>query len=65
MLALRKTLAQPGGLSVDDIEPPAAPGPGQVRVRVLRAGICGTDLHGTEDHEGALPALISSRRLGR
>lgn len=45
MLALRKTLAQPGGLSVDDIEPPAAPGPGQVRVRVLRAGICGTDLH--------------------
>lgn len=45
MLAIRKIQAQVGGLSVDEIDAPAAPGPGQVRVRVLRAGICGTDLH--------------------
>ncbi len=29
-----------------DIEPPAAPGPGQVTVKTHRMGICGTDLSG-------------------
>lgn len=44
MLALRKVRAEEGGISVDRIELPE-PGPGEVRVKVAAAGICGTDLH--------------------
>ena len=43
MRALRKTSAGPGLELVDVPEP--EPGPGEVKVRVLRTGICGTDLH--------------------
>ncbi|MFI9008610.1 L-threonine 3-dehydrogenase [Actinosynnema sp. NPDC053489] len=43
MKALVKTTAGPG-LSLTDVPDPA-PGPGDVVVRVLRTGICGTDLH--------------------
>lgn len=43
MRALRKTTAGPGLELVDVPEP--EPGPGEVKVRVLRTGICGTDLH--------------------
>jgi threonine dehydrogenase-like Zn-dependent dehydrogenase len=32
--------------------PTPAPGPGQALVRVLAAGICGSDLHGYRDREG-------------
>ena len=32
------------GLEFQDIEPPK-PGPGEILIRVLRGGICGTDLH--------------------
>jgi 2-desacetyl-2-hydroxyethyl bacteriochlorophyllide A dehydrogenase len=38
-------LKQPGELVVADTPPPAAPGPGQARVRVHCSGVCGTDLH--------------------
>jgi threonine 3-dehydrogenase len=41
--ALYKATAGPGLELVDRPEPDA--GPGQVKIRVLRAGICGTDLH--------------------
>jgi threonine 3-dehydrogenase len=41
--ALRKTRPAPG-LEMVDVPTPE-PGPGEVRVRVLRAGLCGTDLH--------------------
>jgi (R,R)-butanediol dehydrogenase/meso-butanediol dehydrogenase/diacetyl reductase len=34
-----------GKLSVEDIAPPAAPGAGDVHLKVLAAGICGSDLH--------------------
>ena len=34
-----------GKLTVEDIAPPSAPGAGEVRLRVLAAGICGSDLH--------------------
>ncbi|WP_395022937.1 zinc-binding dehydrogenase [Dongia sp.] len=34
-----------GKLTVEDIAPPAAPGEGAVHLRVLAAGICGSDLH--------------------
>ena len=40
-------------LSIESIEDPT-PGANQVVIEVKRCGICGTDLHGTEDHEGAL-----------
>jgi L-idonate 5-dehydrogenase len=36
---------QPHDLRVEDREAAAAPGPGEVRVRVGRGGICGSDLH--------------------
>lgn len=34
-----------GDLRVEEVPRPAAPGDGQVRLRVLAAGICGSDLH--------------------
>jgi (R,R)-butanediol dehydrogenase/meso-butanediol dehydrogenase/diacetyl reductase len=34
-----------GKLTVEDIAPPAAPGAGAVHLKVLAAGICGSDLH--------------------
>lgn len=45
MLALRKSQPGLGGLSLDQVDEPNTPAPGQVLVRVLNAGICGTDLH--------------------
>lgn len=43
MRALVKTQAGPG-LSLVDVPEPT-PGPADVKIRVLRAGLCGTDLH--------------------
>jgi threonine 3-dehydrogenase len=43
MKALYKAAAAPGLEFVDRPEPVA--GPGEVKIRVLRTGICGTDLH--------------------
>src|SRR6478609_10534672 len=43
MKALFKPAASPGFELVDRPEPSA--GPGEVKIRVLRTGICGTDLH--------------------
>ena len=43
MKALVKTTAGPGLTLADRPEPQA--GPDQVKIRVRRAGICGTDLH--------------------
>ena len=43
MKALYKPAAQPGFELTDRPEPTA--GPGEVKIRVLRTGICGTDLH--------------------
>ena len=43
MKALVKAKAEPG-LWLQDVPEPK-PGPGEVKIRVLRTGICGTDLH--------------------
>ncbi len=43
MKALYKPAAAPGFAFMDRPEP--EPGPGEVKIRVLRTGICGTDLH--------------------
>lgn len=34
-----------GRLTVEDVAPPPDPGAGEVKVKVLAAGICGSDLH--------------------
>lgn len=47
MLALRKLAPEPG-LALREVPEPAAPGPGEVTIRVAAAGICGTDLHVAE-----------------
>lgn len=38
-------LEAPGRMSLIERPDPGAPGPGEARVRVLRVGVCGTDLH--------------------
>lgn len=43
MRALAKTAPGPGLTLID--APIPQPGPGEVRIKVLRAGLCGTDLH--------------------
>jgi len=44
MLALRKIERVVDGLSLDEIEAPASPQPGYAKIKVNKAGICGTDL---------------------
>jgi threonine dehydrogenase-like Zn-dependent dehydrogenase len=38
-------LETPGRMHVEDRPAPGPPGPGEARVRVLRVGVCGSDLH--------------------
>jgi threonine dehydrogenase-like Zn-dependent dehydrogenase len=38
-------LVEPGSFELRNIEEPVRPGPQQATVRILRVGICGTDLH--------------------
>ena len=45
---------QPGSpLSIESVDDPQ-PETGQVVIAVKRCGICGTDLHATEEHDGLL-----------
>ncbi len=55
------TLDQPGHFHLTDTPPPADPGKGEVLVRVLTVGICGTDLHA---FEGTQPFFTYPRILG-
>src|SRR5580692_8787173 len=55
------TLEQPGRFTLTDTAPPGAPGSGEVLVRVLTIGICGTDLHA---FEGTQPFFSYPRVLG-
>lgn len=54
-------LEEPGRFTHSDLALPGAPGPGQVLVRVLMVGICGTDLHA---FEGTQPFFTYPRVLG-
>jgi len=38
-------LEEKGRLALRDIDPPAAPGPGEVRIAVHTVGVCGSDVH--------------------
>src|SRR5258708_4932255 len=55
------TLDQPGRFTLTDTPQPDAPAPGEVLVRVLTVGICGTDLHA---FEGTQPFFTYPRILG-
>ena len=54
-------LDQPGSFRLAEAAKPAAPGPGEVLVRVGRVGICGTDLHA---FRGRQPFFSYPRILG-
>ncbi|MFW5940858.1 MAG: zinc-dependent alcohol dehydrogenase [bacterium] len=57
MKALLKHSPGPGNLAVRDIPEPD-PGPGQVRIEVQAAGICGTDLHIYKDEFKTRPPVV-------
>ena len=40
-------------LTIENVDDPS-PAAGQVVIAVKRCGICGTDLHATEEHDGLL-----------
>jgi 2-desacetyl-2-hydroxyethyl bacteriochlorophyllide A dehydrogenase len=58
-----------GSRSFEVVEVPAvAPGPNEVRIRVARVGLCGTDLHvfhGDMDQRVTIPAIIGHEMSGR
>jgi|SRR5579871_318460 len=54
-------LEQPGKFIITDTPQPSAPGAGEVLVRVLTVGVCGTDLHA---FEGTQPFFSYPRILG-
>jgi len=54
-------LDKPGRFTLTETVPPSTPGPGEVLVRVLTVGICGTDLHA---FEGTQPFFTYPRILG-
>lgn len=70
MLALQKTAPAPG-LVLQDVQPPPAPGPGQVLIRPFAVGICGSDLHvaefsaGYEFMQPLLPVTLGHEFAGR
>jgi len=45
---MRAAVTRIGGVAVEDVDDPV-PGPGQVLVRTLACGICGSDLHAAAD----------------
>ncbi len=70
MKALRKT-APEFGLQFVDVDDPPAPGPGEVMIEVLAAGICGSDVHIYEWSGGydfiipAMPVTLGHEICGR
>ena len=58
MLAVR--LHGPRDLRVEQIDRPAAPGPGMALLRVTAVGICGSDLH-TSPFAACSASILSAR----
>jgi threonine dehydrogenase-like Zn-dependent dehydrogenase len=61
-----------GCVSLDDVEPPALPGPEWVRVETTLSGICGSDLAALTAHDsftlepfGAFPFTFGHENVGR
>jgi threonine dehydrogenase-like Zn-dependent dehydrogenase len=65
-MAMRAVSCQHGELSTVDLDEPR-PGTGQVRIRTLRCGICGSDLHARTgiDEWAKLTDRLGYKRLGR
>jgi threonine 3-dehydrogenase len=67
MLALQKIAPGVAGIAVGDVAVPK-PGPGEVRIRVEAAGICGTDLHiynwAPLAHTMTLPVVLGHEMAG-
>jgi len=57
MEAVVKTARGPGNVALRDVPEPS-PGPGQVKIAVRAAGICGTDLHIVKDEFPSWPPVI-------
>ena len=62
MLALRKLTAEATTLSLEEVPLPE-PGPGQVRVAVTAAGMCGTDLHILAGDYGSKPPVTLGHEI--
>ncbi len=62
MRALVKTTAGPG-LELRDVPEPDT-GPGEVKIRVLRAGLCGTDLHLEQWDDWAASTVVPPMTIG-
>ena len=64
MLALVKARSGPGGLQLQEVDRPG-PGRGEVVLRVLGTGICGTDLHILEGvHPVPVPLVLGHEFVG-
>jgi threonine dehydrogenase-like Zn-dependent dehydrogenase len=63
---VRAVACKQGELDLVD-RPQPDPGPGQVRLEVIRCGICGSDLHARHgiDHWAELAAKVGYNRFGR
>lgn len=55
------SITAPGRAEIVDVPPPAAPGPGEVLLRVAYVGLCGTDL---ATFKGANPLVSYPRVIG-
>lgn len=68
----RAALGPFGCVTLDEVEPPALPGPEWVRVRTTLSGICGSDLAAVTAHDsftlepfGAYPFTFGHENVGR
>ncbi len=62
MKALQKTERGPGHLRLREVREPAC-GPGQVKIKVVAAGICGTDLHIAHDEVPSRPPVTLGHEI--
>ncbi len=67
MKALVKYAVGEDGVELRELEEPV-PGPGELKVKVLAAGICGSDMHAILDHPGRkvnMPATLGHEYVGQ
>jgi L-iditol 2-dehydrogenase len=62
MKALVKVAEGPGQLELRDLPQPSA-GPGEVLIRVVATGICGSDLHIQDDEYKVVPPVVIGHEL--
>lgn len=62
MLGVMKTAPGPGHVALGELPEPT-PGPGQVKIAVKAAGICGTDLHIEDDEYPNWPPVVLGHEM--